>query len=192
MPEQTVHGSETPVRQLSDFLSVEVVEKSAVRFPCFNIDLESLNKLQHYQYMCLTDLRPEEPREVYDYVQRIKRGLNVPIVLLTFYPGNNRGNLHFIWMYSSSDSLETIFQKSIPVVVSFKPKLPTYHTHAMRRSLAAKFGRISSSVPPAVLRYFYWDLTGNSSAASNHTEAEIDSRVHQILDMEPEDCYRPS
>ena len=36
-------------------------------------------------------------------------------------------------------------------------------------------------------RTFYKDLTGDSCAASNLTEAEIDKRVQLILDMEPED-----
>ena len=42
-------------------------------------------------------------------------------------------------------------------------------------------------VKPAVLRHFYRDLTGDTSASSNLTEEEIDSRVCQVLDMEPED-----
>ena len=38
-----------------------------------------------------------------------------------------------------------------------------------------------------MLRTFYKDLAGDSSAASNLDEAEIDRRVQLILDMEPED-----
>ena len=57
----------------------------------------------------------------------------------------------------------------------------------MHKSLITKFGRISPSVQPAILRYFYQDLTGDSSASSNLTEEEIDTRVCQVIDMEPED-----
>ena len=66
-------------------------------------------------------------------------------------------------------------------------QLPTYHTRAIQRSLFAKFGHLSQSVQHAVLRYFYQDQTGDCSAASNFSEAEIDARVCQVLNMEPED-----
>ena len=39
---------------------------------------------------------------------------------------------------------------------------------------------------PAVLRHFYRDLTGDSSASTNVTE-EVDRRVFQVIDMELED-----
>ena len=56
----------------------------------------------------------------------------------------------------------------------------------MHKCLITKFG---PSVQPAILRYFYRDLTGNSSASSNLSE-EIDTRVRQVIDMEPEDSQR--
>ena len=124
---------------------------------------------------------------MYEFVHKLKHGLNIAVLLLTYSPRNNHGNLHFIWKYDSDQSSETVFQKSLPVVESIKPQLPPYHTREMRRSLFAKFGCVSQSVQPAVLRYFYRDLTGNCSAPSNLTEAEIDGRVRQVLDMEPED-----
>ena len=46
---------------------------------------------------------------------------------------------------------------------------------------------MSSGIKPAVLQVFYNDITGDSCAASNLTEAEIDERVQLILDMDPED-----
>ena len=108
-------------------------------------------------------------------------------MLLTYAPGNNCGNLHIIWKYDRDQSSETVFQKSLPVVESIKSQFPAYHTREMRRSLFAKFGCVSQSVQPAVLRYFYRDLTGDCSAPSNLTKAELDGRVRQVLDMEPED-----
>ncbi len=179
---KAVHGSEIPVRELSESLSVQVIPNSAVCFPCINSLSQSLKQLRPFQYMCLTEHCPDEPRKRYDYIQQLKRGLNVPVVLLTYSPGNNRGNLHFIWRYDGDTKLETVFQDSLPVVETIKPHIPTYHTRAMRRALFTKFGRVSSSVKPAILRYFYRDLTGDSSAASNLCEAEMDQRVHQLLD----------
>ncbi|CAB4028703.1 Hypothetical predicted protein [Paramuricea clavata] len=125
-----------------------------------------------------------------------KQGCSIPVIFSSFTGynqpqaskhRNNRGNLHFIWKYCGDDSMEMIFQKSIAVVESIKPQLPTYHNRAMRICLFSRFGRISPHVKPAVLRHFYRDLTGDSSASTNLTEEEIDSRVCQVLDMEPED-----
>ena len=51
----------------------------------------------------------------------------------------------------------------------------------------SKFGRIAPSLKPAVLRYFYHDLTGDSTAANVMVEEEVDARVKQFLQMEPDD-----
>ena len=47
-----------------------------------------------------------------------------------------------------------------------------------------KFGRISPSVKPAALRFFYRDLTGDQSAASTSDQEQLDQRIQQIIDME--------
>ena len=38
-----------------------------------------------------------------------------------------------------------------------------------------------------MLRYFYRDLTGDSTAANVMVEEEVDTRVKQFLQMEPDD-----
>ena len=50
-----------------------------------------------------------------------------------------------------------------------------------------KYGRVTPSMKPTVLRKFYKDLTGDSTAASNEHEAEIDERVRLLLEMEDPD-----
>ena len=35
-----------------------------------------------------------------------------------------------------------------------------------------KFGRVSSSVKPAVLRYFYSDLTGDSTSSESMSQSD--------------------
>ena len=181
-----VHNSDVPVRQLSESQSVEVVKKSAVCFPCFSSLVDSLWQ-SALSGNFLTDHCPVAPRQRYDYIQKIQRGLDIPVVVMTFSPGNNRGNFQFVWKYCSDDSMETVFQKSITVVESIKPQLPIYHTRAMHRCLFSQFGRISPHVKPAVLRHFYRYLTGDSAAPTNVTEEEVDKRVCLVMDMEPED-----
>ena len=57
----------------------------------------------------------------------------------------------------------------------------------MRRALLDKFGRVSSSIKPAILRALYRELTHDASAPSNMDEAEIDERVKLVLEMEDPD-----
>jgi len=50
-----------------------------------------------------------------------------------------------------------------------------------------KFGQVAPSVKPSVLRHFYHELTGDSSAANCLNESETDARVTELLSMEPDD-----
>ena len=50
-----------------------------------------------------------------------------------------------------------------------------------------KFGRISSTIKPSILHCYYRELTSDSTAAINATEEEVDKKVKQMLEMEPED-----
>ena len=54
------------------------------------------------------------------FLKNLNGGLDIPVVLLTYSPGNNCGNLHFIWTYNDKDPIEIIFTKSIPVVEIIK------------------------------------------------------------------------
>ena len=54
----------------------------------------------------------------------------------------------------------------------------------MRQTMAEKFGRISPGIKPAVLRYFYKELTGDNSASTTTQESKIDERARQLIDME--------
>ncbi len=57
----------------------------------------------------------------------------------------------------------------------------------MCTTMLEKFGGIAPTVKPAVLRYFYRDLTGHAAAATDMEEAEVDERVKEFLQMEPDD-----
>ena len=97
--------------------------------------------------------------------------------------GSNIGNLHFLWKVPGGDPSKC-FEKSLPTVEAVKKVLPHYHTRAMRTAVFQKFGRISPSVKPAALRFFYRDLTGDQSAASTSDQEQLDQRIQQIIDME--------
>lgn len=58
----------------------------------------------------------------------------------------------------------------------------------MRTEMFTKFGCVSPVTKPAVLRYFYQSLAGDTSAPNDAKEAEIDARVQEVVSMmEPED-----
>ena len=57
----------------------------------------------------------------------------------------------------------------------------------MRKLLFTKFGRISPSIKPYMLRYLYSELTGDRSAADTTEQAEIDDRVFQMIKLDDPD-----
>ena len=96
---------------------------------CFTKLNEAPSRVDSYQHLFVTDFCPSDVQSHYRYIQRLKASLKVLFVLLTYSPGNNKGNLHFIWQVDSTDSTETIFQKSLPVVDVVKNLLPQYLIH---------------------------------------------------------------
>ena len=83
--------------------------------------------------------------------------------------------------------VEKDFAKSLPIIETIKEKIPTFHTRAMRRILFMKFGRVSPTIKPQVLHYFYHELTGDSCASDTSDQAEIDERIRQIIELEDPD-----
>ncbi len=57
----------------------------------------------------------------------------------------------------------------------------------MRKEFINKFGKISDAVKPAVLRYFYRDLTCDSSSGETSDQNEVDLRMKQAIEMEDPD-----
>ena len=181
------HDSDVPFCKISESLSIEIVEENTVMHPSFTNLNETLSSIEFYQHLFITDFCPIDVQSRYKYIPKLKAGLKVPFVLLTYSPGNNKGNLHFAWQVNSTEFTESIFQKSLPVVEAVKRLLPQYHTRAMRRALLSKYGCITSKIHPALLRQFYRDLTGDCTSASNLSEKEIDLHVAHVIDMEPSD-----
>ena len=96
----------------------------------------------------------------------MKNGLEFPSVSLVYSPGNNIGNSYFIWKVQDT-SVEEAFKNSQPLIEEVKKSLPVYHSRAMHSEFISKFRLVSPSVKPAILRYFYRDLTCDSSSSSS-------------------------
>lgn len=99
----------------------------------------------------------------------LSTGLSCRCVLLIYSPGSNIGNQVYAWNVPEDIEPCLIFERS-QSVVEVKANLLIYHSRAMRAAMFAKFGRVSYAVKPAILRYFYKDLTGkhNNTLISVH------------------------
>ena len=126
---------------------------------------------------------PTDRRQKYDWVEEIRKGLRVPLVHVTYSPGSNVGNVHWIWQ-SDATSIDSALQKVQPIIEHLKQKIPQYHTRAMRREAYAKFGLVTATANKSVLRHLYKDFVCDSSASANLSESEIDARVNLMFELE--------
>ena len=183
---KNLHSRAVPVRQLSDSLSAKHIPASAsVPLGKFTPLSAALAAVKEFDHLFLNDFLPALPKPRYEYIQSLERnGLPSPLVLLTYSSGNNAGNLHFIWKVPTASTVAECFNSSLTTIEQVKPRLPQFHTRAMRQAMFEKFGRVSPNVKPAVLRLFYKDLTGDCSASHDLPESVVDNRVREMLSME--------
>lgn len=85
------------------------------------------------------------------------------------------------------DSLDSALTESLPIIDEIKKSLPIYHSRAMQSEFIHKFGCVTQGVQPAVLHYFYKDLTGDCSSSESLSQEELDERVKQAIEMEDPD-----
>ena len=131
-------------------------------------------------------LLPQERRKWYEYIEHIKQGLHMPVVLATYSPGSNLGNLHWIWCTPATD-ISSAMQSCQPIIERIKVKIPSFHTRAIRQAAFEKYGLISPHVKKAVLRHLYKDLLGDSSSAATTRQKEVDERVTAFFELEEPD-----
>ena len=132
---------------------------------------------------------PQDRRKRYDFMEHVKQGLRMPIVLVTYSPGSNMGNQHWIWHTSATD-INSALQTCQPIIERIRVMIPQFHTRAMREAAFEKYGLVSSSIKKAILRHMYKDLVGDSSAAVTTSQQEIDDRVSAFFELkEPDLLY---
>ena len=186
---KTIHARTVPVRELSDALAIKYVQPcNQIPLPKFDLLVSCVEEANHFKFLSLNEFTPAQPTLKYEYIHSLERnGIRSPIMLLIHSSGNNVGNLHFVWKVPLENSLEANFEESLGVIEQIKPRLPQFHTRAMRQAMFEKFGRVSPNVKPSVLRFFYRNLTGDCSASHDMCESIIDERVQEIINIEPED-----
>ena len=120
---------------------------------------DQLNASGDHEFHHVEKYCPIDPSLKYSLMKTIKsNGFPFSTALLTYMHGNNVGNLSFLWKVHSND--ESAFSHSQSVIEHVKEYIPTYHTRTMRKEMFQRFGRLTSSVKPAVMRFIYRSLTG--------------------------------
>ena len=69
---------------------------------------------------------------------------------------------------------------------NLKQNIPVYHSGSTKREFISLFGQCTG-LKPGLLRNMFRRLTGDQSASTNATEAEIDKRINEMLDIEDAD-----
>ncbi len=162
------HRSPTPIRELGENIRLKFLPKA----DCGTQEqLQPINTWIHenptYTYLSLMDYTPTDPIKKHRFIATLEStGLSSSCILLVYQPGSNIGNMQFLWKVPDDQDFSECFELSQAVVERSKQCLPVYHTRAMRSAMYQKFGRISAKVKPAVLRYFYRDLTGKCTKIS--------------------------
>ena len=161
------HKSPTPVREISNnlrvrFLSPSCVADSNLHFKDIG---ESLIDVPFYEHVDITNSFSSDPAKNHCTLNNLVRnGLSFPSVLLTYSPGSNIGNMHFLWRVPSDVEPVQCLEASQHCVETARQLIPVYHTRQMRSEMFKKFGRVSPAVKPAVLRHFYKSLTGKQTS----------------------------
>ena len=156
------HRSPTPVRQLSSNLSLKLLLPMCGTVPPLLAAIDSLLlEKSDFEYESLMSILPPEPLKKHRFMDTLfANGVSVSAYVLMYSAGGNIGNLVFMWRVPDEIEEHILFEQSQSVIETIKSVLPRYHTRAMRAATIQKFGRISTAVKPAILRYFYKDLTG--------------------------------
>ena len=131
----------------------------------------------------LENFLPSERCRRYEYMEHVKARMNMPTVLVTYSPGGNIGNLHWIWHTTCTD-ISSPLQSCHPILESIRSDIPQFHTRAMRQAAYEKYGLISPSMKISVLRQ---RPVGDSSAAATISQSELDKRVCAFFELEEPD-----
>ena len=93
---EDIHSSTEVVRQISENLTVHFTEHRVLLPPFLASISEALKDLGHNAPLELGKLLPSDRRRRYEWLHALKGGLEVPLIHLTYAPGSNVGNLHWI------------------------------------------------------------------------------------------------
>ena len=126
---------------------------------------------------------PDDRRRRYDYMESVKGGVDIAIILVTCSAGGIYQNLHWA-PNTSADNISSALQTCQPIIERIKQEIPQFHTRAMHKVAFEKYRLIIPSVKTAVLRHLYKDLMGDDPAAAPASQEEVDVTVSTFFDLE--------
>ena len=129
-----------------------------------------------FQPVLLEDQCPADPRKKHYY----KEGIVVPVKSVTYTCTGSRNHITFIWKIPINLTETELLQQNVSIQQQIKTNFPKYHSCAMRREFIHIFGTVTHT-KPAFLRAAYHRLAGDASSTE---QAEVDSRIAQLLDSE--------
>lgn len=111
----SLHNYSQPARSVGNSLTIEYLKS------CLSIltDLHTIDQAVvdagFHAAIDLQDFLPQDRRRRYDMIQHIKCGLSSAAVLLTYAPGSNIGNSHWVW-FTHEDSISSVMQSCQPII----------------------------------------------------------------------------
>ena len=180
---QFIHSSKEVTRNIAEHLSVSYIDKYHRLSPIMSPISDAITRIEPNTPLDLRPLLPDDRRRRYEWIQTLRRGLDVPIIHVQYSPGSNIGDLHWIWQCTATD-IDDALKGCQPIIEKLKKDIPEYHTRAMRRDAFELFGLVSPGTKKSVVRRLYKELVCDSSASTNLSQEEIDQRVQTMFDLE--------
>ena len=147
-----IHSSQQPVRSVGNSVSVLYIAPRHSPSSDLAQISSAISDADSDIPVDLQEFLPSDRRRRFDRLESLKKGLDIPIVLLTYAPGSNLINLHWAWHTSATD-ISTALQTCQPIIEDLKAKVPLFHSRAMRKTAFEKFGLITPTVRKSVLRH---------------------------------------
>ena len=134
---------------------------------------EKIQESAEYQIISMEESLPAKRTDIPKFMDAL--ALPFPCQRMSYYFGNNLGNVFFIWKKSDENDKE----KEISAVQYVLRNIPRFSTRAMRREFLDRYKK--AGVKTAVLRDIWQYLTQDSAAPENKTIAEVDMRVSEFF-----------
>ena len=147
-----LHSSSEQVRTIANSMTVQHLATRDTLDQCLQGLLSAIEEAGPDVPVSLENFLPSDLRRRYEYMEHVKAGMNLPTVLVTYSPGGNIGNLHWIWHTTCTD-ISSALQSCQPILESIRSDIPQFHTRAMRQAAYEKYGLISPSIKSSASSY---------------------------------------
>ena len=94
---QAVYSSQEMTRTIAENLSISYIGNCRQPSLVLSSISDQINHMQPNTPLDLRPLLPSDRRRRYEWIQKLKDGLQMPIVHVRYSPGSNIGDLHWIW-----------------------------------------------------------------------------------------------